>query len=360
MFYNVPFVESATDLVETKKDGRTLLRYRSNSKERYSDEFKHYRAVVYGDDKKVVAFTPPKMTLFENFVKEVPFERAELREYIDGTMVYAYFYQGEWKLGTRSTLDAETTYRCGIAPPEGVAELSPPSRVPHLKKLVLEQLKYLFPSMDAANTYVFSFIHPLAFNTIRRTGLYLIAVYKPLDDTTVEELPLPDGFLTAPLINADSYRDLQLFVAQSPRDFKGVVMHDPSTGMFAKLIAPNFVYMHKLWVNPSVNRTVAFWHGSQSPKLDELLDAYPEFKVNLEKIKEAIIAYGRVLYGHYQDCFIMKKTTLMQYPRGTRNRLYELHGIYLFELRPSLERMTLYRIFEYLKGFDGEKTSNLF
>jgi hypothetical protein len=360
MIYTVPYVESPGNIVATSKAGRTLLRYPSNSDGRYQDEFKNYRAVVYDEGRNVVAFTPPKMTLFENFVKEVPFERAQLREYIDGTMVYAYFCQGAWNLGTRSTLDAETTYRCGIAPPEGVAELSPPPLVPHLKELALQQLNYLFPTMDVANTYVFSFIHPLAFNTIPRTGLYLIAVYKTLDGATVEELPLPDGFLTAPLVNAASYRDLQLFVANAPRDFKGVVMHDPTTGMFAKLIAPNFVYLHKLWVNPSVNRTLAYWLRKNDAKLVELLDAYPEFAPNVEKIKTAIVAYGRVLYKDYVDCFIYKKKPLKEYPRQARNHLYHLHGMYLFELRDTRSKMSLYKVFEYLENLDGQATAELF
>jgi hypothetical protein len=358
MRFHVPFLES-DKLVKITKNGHTLLHYRPNTTERY--DVKNYRAVVYDESKKVVAFTPPKMVQLEEFMDRVPIEKATIREYVDGTMVYAFHSNGEWHFGTRSTLDAETTYRCGLYPPDGVAPLAPIKRVPKLVELLKPDMEALLPKMEVGNTYVFSFLHPDAFNTVKGTGLYLVAVYRCVDVDEVESLPLPEeGFLTAPLVAASSYMELRTNVCNAPWMFKGVVMTDVETGISAKLIGPNFSYNHKLWVNPSVNRTLVHWFRTSSIKLGDLLNHYPEYETNLAHIKTALAEYGKFLFDCYVECFMQKKKLMREYDKTTRHHLYQLHGVYLNDLRHEMKKVTRSIVLDYVEKLRKEDMILLF
>ena len=88
-----------------------------------------------------------------------------------------------------------------------------------------------------------------------------------------------------------------------------------------------------------------------TPNLHMYLSYFPEDTYRSMVYEESIKKCASDLFTMYKDCFMFKKALLKTYDE--RSILYELHGIYLNELRPK--KMTFTQVMRYLNEMPPAK-----
>ena len=337
--YTTPLVKDR-GIKRVEANGLTLLRYMKPLPS--CDPTGLYRCVVYKND-KLVAFTPPKMTPYEDFKKQVQLENAVAREYVDGTMVYAYQVDGAWCLGTRSTVDAKTCYRTGLARPFSAALATPTLDVLFRERAEQEGL---FTKMDPTLVYVFSFMHPSAFNVNPGSGIYLVAAYR-VDGDTAAPVEVAD-FQRPPLYPTASYEALERSVLAADHGLKGVVLYDPATDRYAKFMNPAYVHVNQLLVYANMNRNLAY-HLRDGAALATILQLYPFLAANLADIQRYVATdFPKLLGESYKTCFVLRQKKHKDFPPMLKPHLYNLHSVFLNNLKPFGKRVNNYIVFNYV------------
>lgn len=331
--YHVPFLPPSEQLAHVSRDGFTLARFRAPLNDA---ALRNYRSVIYREN-SLVAFSPPKFQRIEQAVQNIPFEELEVREYVDGTMVYVYHAEGQWRFATRGTPDAETVYRCGTLPPNPLSEElrrelpSAPTIASHFKALA--QDIDLFARLEPGVTYVFSFMHPMTFNVHKRCGIFFITAYRIVADDIVEPYVPPVDPATRPtLFNYASFQEMNndVHLCRAGRDLKGVVLYHRATDSFFKVINPQYARIHALLPYASINKCILH-HLRRPPSrvLSEFLHEFPEYSGNADCLQRNLSTFTERLWAKYRECFIAKARRHADYPAAYRDHLYKLHGIYL-------------------------------
>jgi len=312
----------------------TLLRYKSPLPD---TSVRLYRSVVYHDG-KVVGFSPPKFSRMAEIEQQgIPFEEMEVREYIDGIMVYVYFANGQWHLATRSTPDADTTYRCGTEMPAIAcrckrAEPTGPTIADRFREIAQEF--NLFERLERGMSYVFTFMHPATFNVHKIRNMYLIAAYKVLDDARVEtcdtsEVSESIQVPRAPYIPAQSFEMLNSYVYHNNEYMmKGAVLYHKGTDTWYKMINPAYARVHALLPFANFNKCLLQVINDRS-RLDALLSVFPEYDPNAKQLRLNMIQFKDQLFRNYRECFVLKKKKHKDYPCCYRGHMYNVHSLYL-------------------------------
>lgn len=341
--YKVPFIQH-TGLRAVQKNGLTLVRY---TKPLSDPVLGLYRSAVFNNG-RLVSFTPPKALEFEEFSSKHPIDTVRVEEFVDGTMVYAY-HDGEWRVGTRSVCDAETTYRCGMAVP--YFNLPPAPAPPFIRDVFLEKVGAgFFDALRQNCVYVFSFMSPLTFNVLKGDGVYLTAVYEIQDN----EARLVDGGRLPPVVQYPktytaftSYADLVECADEVPHTCKGFMLH--AGGERTKVVGTAYTQVKNLLDNqPNVNRCLL--KLLRERRECELLALYPEFGLNVVQIRAGIKSFTNGLYTNYLECFCAKARPLREYPPKYKPHMYELHKIYKEQLRPASRRVNKQEVVKYVAG----------
>lgn len=334
--HSVPYLENE-GLRATTKDGLTLVRYQ---KPLVDPALSAYRSVIY-EGAALVSFTPPKALPFEVFKAKYPIEQVRVEEFVDGAMVYAYFFQGSWRLGTRSVLDADTAYRCGTTLLKAPA---PTLRAAFLAKAGPN----FFDNLRTNRTYVFSLLTPLTFNVVKGDALYLTAVYEIEQDkaTLVEDYgALPPGVQVPPRHAFTEYQNVVECADEVPWTCKGFMLH--AGGERTKVVSSAFKKVAELLDNePNVNRCLLKLMREHREHL--FLDVYPEYRPNARQLQFSVKAYTNALYSSYLDCFCAKTRPLREYAQ--KNQLWQLHQLYLHKLRPAGKRVNKQEVVQFVAG----------
>ena len=83
-----------------------LLKYPPSKK--YDSKYREFRSIILKDD-KVVCMSPSKSICFDTFMQRFPIEECCMEEFVEGIMINV-FYDGEWRIATKSKLDALCTF----------------------------------------------------------------------------------------------------------------------------------------------------------------------------------------------------------------------------------------------------------
>lgn len=348
--FAVPYLKTA-GLRETTKDGLTLVRYETPLSD---PALGLYRCALYKVE-DLVAFTPPKALEFDVFTSKYPIDQVRVEEFVDGTMVYAYFFDGSWRLGTRSVLDAETFYRCGTT----TVKTTPPT----VRSVFLAKAgEGFFDALSPNRTYVFSLLSPLTFNVIKGDAIYLTAVYEkkaaePHNEVRlvpVEEYgALPAGVRLPARYTYTSFENLVECADEIPYTCKGFMLH--AGGERAKVLGTGYKYVAELLDNePNINRCLLKLMREHREHV--FLDVYPEFRPNARHLQVAVKAYTNALYSSYLDCFCAKTRHLREYAQ--KNQMWQLHQRYLKELRPANKRINKQEVVQHVAGMSTATLAN--
>jgi hypothetical protein len=331
------------------REGLTLVRY---VKPLADPALGMYRSVIFKDE-KLISFTPPKSVDYAAFSAKYPLQDVRVEEFMDGTMVYAYFDGVDWRVGTRSVYDADTTYRCGMHVPQfnKTGESLERPRVPCVRDLFMAKVggPSFFEALRESCVYVFSFMNPLSFNVLKGDAVYLTAVY----EIQGNEARLVDGGVLPPVVlypkkyTFTTYETLAECADEVPYTCKGFMLH--AGGERTKLVSSAFTYVKNLLDNqPNINSCLLKLMREHNETF--FLEVYPEYRANAAQLHANIKAFTNALYSSYMDCFCDKAKPLREYPGAFKQHMYQLHKHYLTTLRPAKKRVNKQEVVLYVAG----------
>jgi hypothetical protein len=137
----------------------------------------------------------------------------------------------------------------------------------------------------------------------------------------------------------------------------GLVIYNTLTGERCKIRNPYYEHLHNL-------------HGRQSKLLYKYLISKsqntvkqfirfyqddPEIKNKVDSFKTKIQSFTNILLIHYIDCFINKNKPLSSYPSDYKTHMYNLHSMYLKELKPNKRNVNLIEAVYYVNNLHPSK-----
>ena len=306
---------------------------------KYPPEKKHdpayamARSVIYKQD-KLVCFSPPKSISYEAFIAQWPIENALVELFIEGTMINVFFDE-EWHISTKSVIGGVCTFESSVPFSE-------------LFKECLDAEHMTLNQLNPSYCYSFVMQHPKnpIVMPVAAPKLWLVAVYE-IRDGVVEERPIP--FLNPPRFAFLSYEEAWWMVQNNfckgymikCNGFRTKIRNDRYNAM--ALVRGNAPFAYKyLTIRNTKDSAIHFDH-------------FPWDKERAQQIEEDIHHCSKGLLEEYRACFIRKSITHSESPM--KAYLYDLHGIYLNEVRPG--SMYKKKVLDYLNTLPPARLSHV-
>uniref|UniRef100_A0A6C0AGV5 Uncharacterized protein n=1 Tax=viral metagenome TaxID=1070528 RepID=A0A6C0AGV5_9ZZZZ len=322
-----------SDCIRVNSAGYQLVKYPPEKK--HNPEYHFFRSVIYKNN-KVCCFSPPKSILLETFKTQFPIEQVVVESFIDGTMINVFFdEEDQWKISTKSVLDAKCTFESETTFAELFEEC-----------LRREQLS--FHHLDPSCCYSFVMQHPKNSIVIQveEPKLFLVAVYKILADAVYEqEIP----FLAPPRFSFSSYEEAHHTIQNIV--CKGCMLK--CSGVRAKIRNESYNTMSQIKGNTPFEYK---YLGIRKKEEAELHFTYfPKDRERSIQIEQKISECVLRLLEDYKACFIHKR--IAHRDLTTKTYLYDLHGIYMNELKPrGLHKK---RVIEYVDALPPARLATL-
>ena len=318
------------------------------------------RSLVFKNN-KLVSFSPVKSIPLDDFEKKA-FHKDKIvyEEFVEGTMINAFYTGDEWEIATRSLVgargkffkDQELTFRtmflecmneCGL-------------EFEHLNK----HLVYSFVISHPKNRIVAK---------VREPQLYLCEVYQIINkenEIIVNQYSLDDfnyleQYVYFPNIFTDvnSIKNAKEMYGNSidtPYQIMGVVLkyqQDDHTLIRSKIRNPNYEKVKQLRGNqPKIQ--FQYINLRKCGKVRDFLTFYPEFKNQFTTFRQQIHDYTNNLFNYYILCYIKKFKSLNKFPLEYRTHMYNLHQNYIKNLMPQQKYTSREEVIKYVNSLEPE------
>jgi hypothetical protein len=134
-------------------------------------------------------------------------------------------------------------------------------------------------------------------------------------------------------------------------DKVGFVLHNKKTGERTKVRNPTYEEVRHLRGNqPKLQ--VQYLTLRKEGKVSEFLKFYPENKNELSMFRDQIHLFTSTLYDNYVSCYIKKEKPLKEYSPQFKTHMYNIHQIYLNELKEQKKHITLSSVINYVNNLD--------
>jgi hypothetical protein len=349
--------KNLTKYVSEKHGKRTILKYKKqNMTEADYKTMGMFRSVICDYDGKVICFAPPKtmnsVTFGERDVKNVEFQ-----QFIEGTMINVYNWNGDWHYATRSMLSGQGRF---FNREKTFGQMFCEINIEH--DIYVEKFN---------PDYVYSFVMQHKENRIvkdhQQNILYLTNMYKinnnedgtvTVDEVTIdreEECLKNPGIKFPQTFRFYSFVDASQTFANpahtTPYDIQGVFMVDTTTGERSKMRNPVFEKVRKLRGNqPKIQYT--YMELRKQQKVGEFLTYYPEFKSDFSKFRAQIHTFTDSLIYYYQAVNVDKVMTIKTIPYEFRPHVYHLHGHYIRNLFPEKKIVNRQEAINYVNSLE--------
>ena len=128
----------------------------------------------------------------------------------------------------------------------------------------------------------------------------------------------------------------------------GIMIYGPD-GTRTKIRNPNYEIIRKLRGNqPKLE--YQYLCLRKENKVKQFLIYYPEYKKHFLEYKNKMHNFTNILYNLYKECFIFKLKKLKEYDFQYKIHIYNLHNIYLNELRPNNENISKTAVIKYVNN----------
>jgi hypothetical protein len=322
-----------------------------------------FRSVIYKDN-KILVFAPPKSVAPDTFTSTYPPNECTAEEFVEGTMINLFFDEtlgdgGQWEIATRSSVGAKMSFFTS----------GKPDQQSTFRHMFLEVCTYAgldFDMLPRDNCYTFVFQHPQnrIVTPFSEKRLYLVAAHK-IDNETykIAEVALDSlrGHLGQASVyfpetyNFETFDQLQEKWASQNTDYKhvGVVLRH-SSGSRSKFRNPNYETVRRLRGNqPKLQfRYLAL---RQQEKVRDYLKYYPEVSQEFNAFREQVHGFTRQLHTNYVECYIRKAKPLTEFPYQFRTHMFNLHALYIEELRPTKKIITRSAVVGYVNEMPPAK-----
>jgi hypothetical protein len=314
------------------------------------------RSVIVNSQNKVVGFAPPKSIPSDRFIKNYneTTDGIVAEEFIEGTMINVFWdpavgLTGGWEIATRNTPGATSSFFKNVKGKKGKSFRDMFLEAAEQNNLVLHMLN---------PTYCYSFVlqHPenrivVSFN---KPQLYLTAIYaienldssifvnsfdpqilKPSFDLGNVTIKFPE------IYQFDTYSDLIENYASMNTSYNivGVMLHNRATGERTKIRNPVYEQVRSLRGNqPKLQ--YQYLSLRKEGKVGEFLQFYPENKKDFSGFRDQVHLFTDTLFSNYKSCYIRKEKPLKDYSDQYRTHMFNIHQIYLNDLREDNKFVT--------------------
>lgn len=318
-----------------------IIKYK---KEKLNDENIHtsglFRSVICKNN-KIVSVSPPKSLSYNAFMNNHHLNECVVEEYVEGTMINMFYdHEAEqWEIATRSTIGGKTSYNIS-------------SFANHtFRTMFLEasnNANFDFDILDKSLCYSFVLQHPKNRIVVpfTETRIYLTACYRINGDFTVDVIDvesIKETLKSATIHYPKKYSDvkevynLTELMSDSFGDYTvlGFMIHHHKSGERCKIRNEGtYEYVRKLRGNQPKEQ-YRYLELCHTGRIDEYLTYYPEEMETFNKYRIQVNTFITTLYQYYVECFIKKTNNLGNYPHQYKTHMYELHKIYLEQIRPG-------------------------
>jgi hypothetical protein len=290
-----------------------LIKYPPEKK--YDPAFRNFRSVIYKGD-TLICMSPGKSVPLD---ETIPLADYTVEDFVEGIMINA-FYDGEWKIATKSTIGAQ----CRFDSPRTFAELFDDCKA---------EVGFSLDTLNPEFSYSFVMQHPdhRIVTPVTKPSLTCVAKFKGQEEFLSDVFPpARHVFSSWEEAKAAAQRGL----------CKGLVFKYKGTRSKIRNVMHHSIEQMKQNV-PFPERYVKM---RNKPQLAEYLFYFPEERVKADALERTIQETTQQLYTTYRDCFMFKKEKAKDH--AWKSSLYDLHTIYLQELYPrSLSKK---RVEEYV------------
>ena len=319
-----------------------------------------FRSIIT-DGTKILSFAPQKSIDYTRFTNSNNILECYLEKYMEGTMINLFMdpYTNEWEITTRSIIgarakffrDAKFTFR-------------------YMFLEVLNSLGIDFNIFDKDKCYSFVLQHmenkiviPHTLNNIYLTNVYKINEFKVHEIDAYEEskrlnIPYPDILQNNDTTwNISSWDDLENklkdFDDANEYKFVGVVIKN-SYGERSKIRNNAYEYVKKLKGN-NPKMQYQYYSLRQHGAVSECLKFYPEYKDLFSEFRDNLHHWTKRLHQNYFDCFINKKAPIKDYPHQFKLHMWNLHQVYLNDLKPQGKYISYKEVINYVNKIHPAK-----
>ena len=293
------------DCIQNRKGDFLLVKYPPSKKN--DPAYSKFRSVVFDKD-SLVSVSPSKSISYEVFKQKYPLSECSVEEFVEGTMINAWYGNHQWNISTRSILDAT----CYFESTKSFAEM------------FYECMNNTPIELNSNYCYSLVMQHPENIIITPFTEMKLIVVgrYKIVDGVAIE---CPDY----PTLQVQSYEEAEA-LAQTVAG-KGLMLK--CNGERAKIKRTAYYELEKIKGNSPFQHTYLFIRNT--PEAILFLTTFPWYSSQAVTIENDIQQLSKVFYNAYVMYYIRKQPMPVGFPY--KKMLYEIHVEYKM-MRPA--RMT--------------------
>jgi hypothetical protein len=322
------------------------------------------RSVIVNNNNKVVGFAPPKSIPSDEFINKYGEQLDEIvaEEFVEGTMINVFWddsigLTGAWEIATRNTVGATSSFYKG-------------PKAKTFRDMFLEALNdnYLnLEELDKGLCYSFVLQHPenrivVPFN---KKQLYLVAVYSihnDVDKITVTHYTPKEyvNFFNNILGSTVKFPTWYAFLKYSDLiekyasmntsyDVVGVVLHNRATGERTKIRNPVYEQVRNLRGNQPKLQYQYLCLRNEG-RVGEFLKFYPENKKEFSTFRDQVHLFTDTLFSNYVSCYIKKEKPLMEFSEQYRTHMFNIHQLFLNELREKKHFVTNTVVINYVNN----------
>ena len=320
------------------------------------------RSVILNSVNAVVGIAPPKSIPSDSFIKMYPDKNEHLvaQEFIDGTMINAFWdpsvgIAGGWEISTRNTVGATSSFFKGAQQKTFRTMFLEAAQEIHLSLETLnKELCYSFVLQHPDNRIVVPFTKP---------DLYLVAVYniKCVDGNWMAwSYPIYDlkaydwrqTMIKFPKVYTwNTYTELIETYASMNTSYNimGVVVYNNLTGERMKIRNPVYEQVRSLRGNqPKLQ--YQYLSLRKEGKVADFLKFYPENKKEFSVFRDQIHLFTSTLFANYIACYVKKEKPLKEFPEQYKTHMFNIHKIYMDELREKKMFITNTAVITYVNN----------
>jgi hypothetical protein len=324
------------------------------------------RSVILNKDNRVISFSPPKSIPFLTFSTLYPEKSTNIiaEEFIEGTMINVFWdsnigVSGSWEIATRSNVGADVSF---------YKDSTKPSIT--FRSMFMEAATYVgldFNKLNPLYSYSFVLQHPQNRIVIpfSKPQLYLVAVYEiihtegnvvniaPINMNIIKEQH--DNWSQTTIQFPEIYEDwnncselVEKYASMNTSYcVVGVVLKNLNTGVRTKCRNPVYENVRHLRGNQP-KLMYQYLSLRQENKIKEYLVYYPEHKKEFSFFRDLLHKYTIALYQNYIDCYIKKQKPLKEYGEIYRTHMYNIHQMYVNELKEQGRHITNRVVIDYV------------
>ena len=291
------------------------------------------RSLIFKGE-QLVCYSPPK----SYNSKTLPVaDDVQLEEYVEGTMINVFYDGDQWRISTRSKLDAETTFRVEGEYNKSFAEMFEDAR---------REMNMSLDLLDQKYCYSFVVQHPgnRIVAPVAKPELVLCAVYH-IEDNIVKEICIHDNPELDIMFRRSTVRYVRLYdssydLYNAPYYIQGLVWK--VDGKRYKIRNQKYNYVRNLRGNQAKLQYHYYCLRRQYHKVQEFLQFFPEYATHFQQYEHELQVFAYNLYQHYVNYYIYKKN--QNNPYEFKNHMHSLHQIY----HQTRKNMNMYVVQNYL------------